>query len=258
MTNPFRWFAIALPARRRDPKGRSSVDLLLESGIDFEPTHLIYHITVRNPGDATVRDVMITPAVERGPFRILESPRGIRILEPQSFGTASFKVEPTGEPAEVELSGRVRYRPTKSATPIEAIVAPMRLDLRPVETRPVYVTPVGLRERASESFSIQESFALTEDAEIVFPRAVAAVETEGLERVEEKVNRSDHAFTGQASLHGLDHRGNSYAARIVASRKESSALRLLVFVAAEESLFGFFWRIRRAVQAATGARPHHP
>jgi len=250
VTNPAWLLVLGFPARRGGREARPLVDLRFEPGIDFEPTHLIYHITVRNPGDETIRDVLITPRVVHGPFRIEEAPRGIPVLEPQSFGTASFKVEPNGEPAEVELAGDVRYRVGAAKTTIEAVVAPMRLDLRPPVTRPVYLTPTALRERASESFSIQETLPLGGDAGFWFPRIASALEAEGLEKVEEKVQTTDRAFTGQASLYGLDRRGNSYAVRIVASRKETSTLRLLVFVQAEESLFGFFWRVRKAVQGA--------
>ncbi len=250
VTHPAWFLVLGFPARRGGREARPLVDVRFELGIDFEPTHLIYHITVRNSGDETIRDVLITPRVVGGPFRIEEPPRGIPVLEPQSFGTASFKVEPNSEPAEIELAGHVRYRVGAAKATIEAVVAPMRLDLRPPVTRPVYLTPTALRERASESFSIQETLPLGGDAGFWFPRIASALEAEGLEKVEEKVQTTNRAFTGQASLHGLDLRGNSYAVRIVASRKETSTLRLLVFVQAEESLFGFFWRVRKAVQGA--------
>jgi len=253
------WFlALAFPATRPKRVPAPTADVRFEPGVDFEPTHLIYHITVSNPGDATVREVVIRPHVVHGSFRIVDSPKSIPILQPGTFGTASFRVDLVGEPSEVELSGRVQYRVGESKASVQGIVPPMRLDLRPPLTRPVYVTPSALKERASRSFSIQETMPLPGDAQGLFKVLVSTLAAEGLEKVEEKTQRAEEEFTGQASFHGLDSQDNAYAVRIVASRKGASTLRLLVFVQAEESLFGFFWRSREALRRALGGPPHQP
>ncbi len=253
------WFlALAFPAKRAKRAPSPRADVRFEPGVDFEPTHLIYHITVRNPGDATVRDVVIRPHVVHGAFRIVEPPKSIPILQPGTFGTASFRVDLVGEPSEVELGGRMQYRVGESKVSVEGIVSPMRLDLRPPLTRPVYVTPSALKERASRSFSIQETMPLPHDAQALFDLLVSTLAAQGLEKVEEKTHRAGEEFTGQASFHGLDPQDNAYAVRIVASRKATSTLRLLVFVQAEESLFGFFWKSREALRRALGGLPHQP
>ena len=135
----------------------------------------------------------------------------------------------------------------------------MRVDLRSPTTRPVYLSPAELQEKASRSLSVQEAFGLPYDAERAFPVVVDALPGEGLEKVEESTRGSGREFVGQASFHGLDRRRTSYAVRIVASRRgPASTLKLLVFVQAEESLFGFYWRIREAVHRALGTLPHQP
>ena len=86
-----------------------------------------------------------------------------------------------------------------------------------------------------------------------------AIAAEGLEKVEEMTYSTGGEFVGQASLHGLDRRKNSYAVRVVVSRRAAqSTLKLLVFVQAEESLFGFYWRVREAVHRALGTPAHQP
>jgi hypothetical protein len=123
----------------------------------------------------------------------------------------------------------------------------------------VYLTPDALRERASRSLSVQDAFALPVGAERAFPVVVEALSKEGLEKIEEMTYASGREFVGQASFHGLDRRKTSYAVRVVASRTgASSTLKLLVFVQAEESLFGFYWRVRESVHRALGLPSHQP
>ena len=243
---------------RAPPRVPKRSDLRIEPGIDFEASHVLYHITVRNRGESTFRDVVITPAVLHGAFAIDEPPKAVPVLEPGTFGTASFRVDPRGPPGDVELGGRVEYADEGGARS-EAAVSPVRVDLSPPALRPVHLPPEALRERASRSFSVQDAFDLPVPAEAAFPVLEAAIAGAGLERVESMAHRDGNVFTGRASFHGLDGRRNSYAVRIVASRMgPASTLKLLVFAQAEERLFGFYWRVRESVRGALGPAPHQP
>lgn len=248
-----------LPGKRAAHKRPSRLEIRIEPGIDFEATHVVYHVTVRNRGDATARDVVITPRILHGPFFIDEPPKAVPILKPGTFGTATWRIGATGEPGELEVGARIAYWVREEGTRHEASAPPMRIDLRPPPTRPVYIAPAELRERASRSLSVQVAFAIPHDAERAFPGIVEAVSGEGLEKIEEITSGSGRGFVGQASFHGLDRRRTSYAVRVVASgRGASSTLKLLVFVQAEESLFGFYWRVRESVHRALGIPPHQP
>jgi len=259
MGQPVLLLAVGFPAKRAAKRPARRLEIRIEPGIDFEATHVVYHVTVRNRGDAAVRDVAITPRVVRGPFVLDDLPKAVPLLEPGEFGTASFRIAAEAEPGELEVAARVRYLERETGRRHEASAPPMRVDLRPPATRPVYLDPAALKERASRSFSVQEEFELPYDAERAFPVVESALAREGLEKVEEMTYVSGGSFVGQASFHGLDRRKASYAVRAVASRRGgTSTLKLLVFVQAEESLFGFAWRAREAVHRALGLAPHPP
>ena len=235
------------------------LEIRIEPGIDFEATHVVYHVTVRNRGEVTARDVVITPKILHGPFFLDEPSKAVPVLKPGTFGAASWRIGAKGEPGELEVGARIAYWDREAGARHEASAPPMRIDLRPPVTRPVYLTPAALRERASRSLSVQDAFALPVGAERAFPVVVAALGQEGLEKVEEMMYASGREFVGQASFHGLDRRRTSYAVRVIASRTgAASTLKLLVFVQAEESLFGFYWRVRESVHRALGMPPHQP
>ena len=249
----------ALAVKRAPKSGAKKPEVRIEPGIDFEATHVVYHVTVRNRGQGTARDVVITPAILHGPFVLDGPPKAVPVLKPGTFGTASFRIDAQGEPGELEVGARIAYWDREADRGHEASAPPMRIDLRPPATRPVYLAPAALRERASRSLSAEEAFDLPIDAERAFPVVAAALAREGLERVEEMTYTRGHEFVGQASFHGLDRRRNSFAVRVVASRKgAASTLKLHVFVQAEESLFGFAWRVREAVHRAAGVPVHQP
>jgi len=251
--------AFGLAVRRGTKAAAKKMEVRIEPGIDFEATHVVYHVTVRNRGDVTARDVVITPRIIHGPFLLGEPPKAVPVLKPGTFGTATWRIDAKGEPGELEVGARIAYRGPDGETRHEASVPPMRLDLRPPVTRPVYLTPGELRERASRSFSVQDAFAVPYDAERAFPTVVASLGAVGLEKIEETAHGSGREFVGQASFHGLDRRGNSSAVRVVASGiGTSSTMKLLVFVQVEESLFGFYWRVRETVKQALGISPHQP
>ncbi len=249
-----------LPGKRAIPKRPAKrLEVRIEPGIDFEATHVVYHVTVRNRGEATARDVLITPRILHGPFFLDEPPKAVPVLKPGTFGTASWRIGAKGEPGELEVGARIAYWDREAEARHEASAPPMRIDLRPPALRPVYLTPAALRERASRSLSVQDAFALPVGAERTFPVVVEALSKEGLEKIEEMTYASGREFVGQASFHGLDRRKTSYAVRVVASRTgASSTLKLLVFVQAEESLFGFYWRVRESVHRALGLASHQP
>ena len=250
---------IGLAVRRRTKVPAKKIEIRIEPGIDFEATHVVYHVTVRNRGGVTARDVVITPRIIHGPFLLGEPPKAVPVLKPGTFGTATWRIDAKGEPGELEVGARIAYRDPDGETRHEASVPPMRLDLRPPVTRPVYIGPGELRERASRSLSVQDAFAVPYEAERAFPTVVASLGAVGLEKIEESAHGTGQEFVGQASFHGLDPRGNSSAVRVVASRSGSvSTMKLLVFVQAEESLFGFYWRVRETVQKALGISPHQP
>jgi len=251
--------ALGLAVKRAPRRPPKKSEIRIEPGIDFEATHVVYHVTVRNRGDATARDVVITPRILHGPFFLDESPKAVPVLKPGTFGTATWRIGAEGEPGELEVGARIAYWDREAEERHEASAPPMRIDLRPPTLRPVYITPDALRERASRSLSVQDAFDLPLDAERAFPVIAAALAKEGLERVEERTHSRGHEFVGQASFHGLDRRKNSHAVRVVASRRGTeSTVKLLVFVAAEESLFGFTWRVREAVHRALGVPLHQP
>jgi len=257
MGRPVLLLAVGFPAKRAAKRPARRLEIRIESGIDFEATHVTYSVTARNRGDVAVRDVMITPRVVRGPFVLDDPPKAVPLLEPGEFGTAAFRIVAKTEPAEVELAARVRYFERETGRRHEVSAPPMRVDLRPPATRPVYLDPAALEERASRSFSVQEEFELPYNAERAFPVVESALAREGLENVEELTFVGRGSFVGQVSFHGLDRRKASYAVRAIASRRDgTSTLRLLVFVQAEESLFGFAWRVREAVRRALGLAPH--
>ncbi len=250
---------LALAVKRAPKRPPKRFEIRIEPGIDFEATHVVYHVTVRNRGDTTARDVVITPRVLHGPFFIDEAPKAVPVLQPGTFGTASFRIAASGEPGELEVVSRVVYYEKETGERHEASAAPMRIDLRPPALRPVFLPPSAMRERASRSLSVQDAFSLPYDAERAFPVVASALGAEGLEKVDEVTRSVGREFVGQASFHGLDRRGNSYAVRIVASRRgTSSHLKLHVFVQAEESLFGFYWRVREAVHRALEVPAHQP
>jgi len=249
-----------LPGKRVIPKRPAKrLEVRIEPGIDFEATHVVYHVTVRNRGEATARDVLITPRILHGPFFLDEPPKAVPVLKPGTFGTASWRIGAKGEPGELEVGARITYWDREAEARHEASAPPMRIDLRPPALRPVYLNPAALRERASRSLSVQDAFALPVGAERAFPVVVEALSKEGMEKIEEMTYASGRGFVGQASFHGLDRRKTSYAVRVVASRTgASSTLKLLVFVQAEESLFGFYWRVRESVHRALGLPFHQP
>jgi hypothetical protein len=249
--------AVAIAAKRRAKRPPRKPEIRIEPGIDFEATRVVYRVTVRNRGDAAVRDVVITPRIVHGPFYLDEPPKAVPLLRPGEFGTASFAIGAEGEPRDLEVAARVSYWEREADVRHEASAPPIRLDLRPPATRPVHVDPAALRERASRFLSVQDAFPLSMEAERAFAAVASALAREGLEKVEETSRAVGGSFVGQASFHGLDRRGASYAVRAVASRRGTeSSLRLHVFVEAEESLFGFYWRVREAVHRALA--PHHP
>jgi len=251
--------AIGLAVKRGTRPSPKKLEIRIEPGIDFEATYVVYHVTVRNRGDATARDVLITPRIIHGPFFLDEPPKAVPVLKPGTFGTASWRIGASGAPGELEVGARIAYWDRDAEARHEASAPPIRVDLRPPTTRPVYVTPAELQEKASRSLSVQDAFGLPYDAERAFPVVVDALPGEGLEKVEESTRASGREFVGQASFHGLDRRRTSYAVRIVASRRgPASTLKLLVFVQAEESLFGFYWRIREAVHRALEIPRHQP
>jgi hypothetical protein len=250
-------FALAIKRAAKRPPTR--LEVRVEPGIDFEATHVVYHVTVRNRGDATARDVLITPKILHGPFVLDEPPKAVPVLKPGTFGTASWRIVAKGEPGDLEVGARIAYWDREAAARHEASAPPMRIDLSPPALRPVYLTPAALRERASRSLSAEDAFDLPVPAERAFPVVVEALSGEGLEKIEEMTYATGREFVGQASFHGLDRRKTSYAVRVVASRTGgASTLKLLVFVQAEESLFGFAWRVRESVHRALGVRPHQP
>lgn len=245
--------SIALAAKRSAKRPPRTAEIRVEPGIDFEAHHVVYHVTVRNRGPSTFRDVVITPRVLHGAFMIDEPPKAVPALKPGTFGTASWRVVARGEPGVVELGGRVRYPDPETGEPREAPVSPVRVDLSPPALRPVYIAPETLRERASRSLSVQDAFGLPMPAEDAFPRLQEALAAIGLERVEAAAHGDADGFVGRLSFHGLDARRNSYAVRaVVARRGTASSLRLHAFVQAEERLFGFYWRVRDAVARALG------
>jgi len=251
--------AIGLAAKRATRRPPRKIEIRVEPGIDFEATHVVYHVTVRNRGEVTARDVVITPRVLHGSFFIDEPPKAVPVLKPGTFGTATFRAGAKGEPGELEVGARIVYYNRDTGERHEASAPPLRIDLRSPATRPVYLAPSALRERASRSLSVQDVFAVPGDAERMFPVVADAIAAEGLEKVEEMTYSTGGEFVGQASLHGLDRRKNSYAVRVVVSRRAAqSTLKLLVFVQAEESLFGFYWRVREAVHRALGTPAHQP
>ncbi len=254
------WFlAVGLPAGHARARPSDRPEIQVEPGIDFEATHILYRVTVRNRGARAVRDVAITPVLAPGPFVLDEPPKRVPVLGPREFGTASFRIRCAGPPEELEVAARIAYADPASGETRDAAAPPLRVDLRPPRTRPVYVAPAALQERASRSFGVQEAFTLPRDAEEAFPAVERALAVEGLEAIEETTYRSGGTFVGQASFHGLDRHRASYAVRAVASRRDGeSTLKLLVFVQAEESLFGFYWRVRDAVHRALGVAPHQP
>jgi len=242
--------------KRSRPK---KLDIRVEPGIDFEATHVLYRVSVRNRGQATARDVMITAKVLHGPFVLDEPAKAVPVLKPGTVGTAFFRITAKDEPGELEVGARVAYWDSDGEKGHEASAPPMRIDLRPPAMRPVYITPGALRERASRSLSAQDTLALPYDAERAFPVVAEALAREGLERIEEITYARGDEFVGQASFHGLDRRKNSYAVRVVASgRDASSTLKIHVFVQAEEFLFGFHWRVRAAIRSAVGMPAHQP
>jgi len=242
---------------KRSPAKKT--EIRIEPGVDFEPTHVVYRVTVRNRGEVAAHDVLITPKILHGPFVLGDTPKAVPLLKPRTFGTASFRISAKGEPGELEVGARVVYRDRDAGKPHEASAPPLRIDLTPPTTRPVYVTPAALRERASRSLSAQDTLTLPYDAERAFPVVVEALARQGLERVEEITHARGREFVGQASFHGLDRRKNAYAVRVVASRREaSSTLKLLVFVQAEESLFGFHWKVWETIRGAVEVPPHQP
>ncbi len=259
MGTPAWLLAVGLPAKGAPRRPAERAEIQIEPGIDFEATHILYHVTVRNRGGRAVRDVVITPVVAPGPFVLDEPPKKVPVLGPREYGTASFRIRARGPPEELEVAAKIAYPDPGTGEAREATASPVRVDLRPPRTRPVYVAPDVLQERASRSFGVQDAFTLPLDAEQAYPAVERALAAEGLEKIEESTYRSGDTFVGQASFHGLDRHRASYAVRAVASRRDGeSTLKLLVFVQAEESLFGFYWRVRDAVHRALGLPPHQP
>lgn len=259
MAHPVGLLAFGLAVKRAKQRPPKKLEIRIEPGIDFEATHVVYHVTVRNRGEATARDIVITPRVLHGPFFVDEPPKAVPLLKPGTFGTATFRIRAEREPAELELGARIEYFERETGARHEGSAPPLRIDLKPPVMRPVYVSPSGLRERASRSLTFEDAFDLPVEAERAFPVVAAALGHEGLEKVEEITRSGPREFVGQASFHGLDRRKNSYAVRVVASRRGgSSTLKLLVFVQAEEALFGFYWRVREAVHTALGTLTHQP
>ncbi len=257
MAAPVVLLAVALAVKRRAERPPRRPEIRIEPGIDFEATRVVYRVTVRNRGGAAVRDVVITPRIVHGSFFLDEPPKAVPLLKPGEFGTASFPIGSEGEPRELEVAARVSYWERDADLRHEVSAPPIRLDLRPPETRPVHVDPATLRERASRFLSVQDAFLLSIEAERAFAAVASALAREGLEKVEETSRAEGGSFVGRATFHGLDRRGASYAVRVVASRHGTeSILRLHVFVEAEEALFGFYWGVREAVHRALG--PHHP
>src|SRR5437879_5884960 len=139
---------IGLAVRRRTKAPAKKIEIRIEPGIDFEATHVVYHVTVRNRGGVTARDVVITPRIIHGPFLLGEPPKAVPVLKPGTFGTATWRIDARGEPGELEVGARIAYRDPDGETRHEASVPPMRLDLRPPVTRPVYLSPGDVREGA--------------------------------------------------------------------------------------------------------------
>src|SRR5437867_13050128 len=101
--------AIGLAAKRATRRPPRKLEIRVEPGIDFEATHVVYHVTVRNRGDATARDVLITPRIIHGPFFLDEPPKAVPVLKPGTFGTASWRIGASAAPGELEVGARIAY-----------------------------------------------------------------------------------------------------------------------------------------------------
>ena len=60
--------ALGLAVKRAPRRPPKKSEIRIEPGIDFEATHVVYRVTVRNRGEAIARDVLITPKILHGPF----------------------------------------------------------------------------------------------------------------------------------------------------------------------------------------------
>src|SRR2546428_5280952 len=121
---------IGLAVRRRTKAPAKKIEIRVEPGIDFEATHVVYHVTVRNRGEVTARDVVITPRVLHGPFFIDEPPKAVPLLKPGTFGTATFRIGAKTEPGELEVGALVVYYEKDAGKRHEASASPLRIDLR--------------------------------------------------------------------------------------------------------------------------------
>src|SRR5205809_637758 len=122
--------AIGLAAKRATRRPPRKLEIRVEPGIDFEATHVVYHVTVRNRGEVTARDVVITPRVLHGSFFIDEPPKAVPVLKPGTFGTATFRAGAKGEPGELEVGARIAYYNRDTGERHEASAPPLRIHLR--------------------------------------------------------------------------------------------------------------------------------
>ncbi len=127
MGTPAWLLAVGLPAKGAPRRPAERAEIQIEPGIDFEATHILYHVTVRNRGGRAVRDVVITPVVAPGPFVLDEPPKKVPVLGPREYGTASFRIRARGPPEELEVAAKIAYPDPGTGEVREATTSPVRV-----------------------------------------------------------------------------------------------------------------------------------
>ena len=175
-------------------------------------------------------------------FLLKEQEKNIAILKPRESKTATFKIRPTGECGDCEVSGRVTYYDYGSKKTKEVDIPPKSLSIVCPMLRAKEIDKTGWKETVSRLIQVDESIQDVQmAAENLFTVASRVIGNMNMFMLEPEVTSSPRLFTGTASFYAEGVKGLKYAVQLeVIGGTQKSNLILTAWAEKEEALTGFY------------------
>ncbi len=250
---------------------RETGGLIGSLGVKAEPSlypearFILYQVLVRNASSQPLMNARVVPEVVNGSVRVKDAPKIIPKLGPNSSGTATFTLDPTGEVDVVEIEGFMTFSRERHSARLQLALPRVSFNFSMPPLVRSKVSHEQWKEKVSKYFSDEEAFVSRRNGEDTLRAATKVLQDIGLVYITRF--KAEEGFAAERrDFFGADKRGRGYAARILwrypPSKGTHPTLLARIFCETEEGLFAFchraFRRMGRELLATRTEAPVAP
>lgn len=243
---------------------RETGGLIGSLGVGAEPSlypegrFVLYQVLIRNATSQPIFNTRVMPRVVEGNLMVRNAPKIIPKLNANSSGTATFRLEPTGEVESVEVECFLTFSRDGKNSPLQLLLSPISYNFTLPELMHVKVSQEQWKEKISRYFSDEESYNIsTLPVEQSLITASGVLVDLGLAYFTRFKSENGYAMERQ-DYFAMDSRGRGYGARILCRfphvKGTHATMRIRLFAETEEGLFALCHRVFKRLEVKFSPR----